>query len=437
MKESNRKLKLIEDIDSPLPGPADGEDTGLANLIIDAINDEWEAIQGYNVLKANLGEYGEYSEFLPIIDDIAAEENNHVGMLQKMLSKISPNTEYISQGEEEAYSDLDEALDFPPNKKHYVITGVTKSGREDLEKYVNSLDKAYTIVADMLSIDMKNNSEGELPKFYAYYIHEPFEVDYEENKFGDKYVALEEGCILEITFDEYTRTWNIKPENSPFNSYLIDDKIFKRGGKDLLHLDEAIFNLDRVDNLVPVEDVVMADAQQFSAKRETEIEQNLKDANKLPELRKPFLGAEKQPTPKEPQLPKLELEESVFEDFTEDEVDAKIKKYNKEHKSKLIMSEAKKEADEKDAKLILKKEEEDNRGPFLKTIKGTKKDRNETNALSGDYTGPIEYLDHTIKSTNKGKTYQVFKGEEILRGDIESLGDAKKYILKLYYDDID
>ena len=90
-------------------GPADGPDTGLAELIIDNINDEWEAIRGYNTLKANVGSH---TEFIPIIEDIAAEENNHVGMLQKMLEQISPNVQNIGGGEVEAADELEEE-DFP------------------------------------------------------------------------------------------------------------------------------------------------------------------------------------------------------------------------------------------------------------------------------------------------------------------------------------
>lgn len=100
------KIPGVDVDNEPLPGPETGADSGLSELLIDLINDEWEAIQGYNTFKANVGEH---TEFIPLIDDIAAEENNHVGMLQKMLATLSPNVNNIAEGEAEAQNELGEA----------------------------------------------------------------------------------------------------------------------------------------------------------------------------------------------------------------------------------------------------------------------------------------------------------------------------------------
>lgn len=84
-------------------GPQVGEDVGIADLLLELINGENDTIRDYNTFRANLGSH---PEFASVIDDIANEENNHVGMLQTLLKQISPNVETIKQGEAEAEKDL-------------------------------------------------------------------------------------------------------------------------------------------------------------------------------------------------------------------------------------------------------------------------------------------------------------------------------------------
>lgn len=92
-------------------GPAVGMDTGVAELLLHLINDENEAIQNYNSARATLATDPNYSEFIEVMDDIATEELNHVGQLQALLKRISPNASAIEAGEEEAEGQLTEDLD--------------------------------------------------------------------------------------------------------------------------------------------------------------------------------------------------------------------------------------------------------------------------------------------------------------------------------------
>lgn len=92
-------------------GPKPGLESGIADSLIKLINDEWEAIQGYNnfrdmILSMNNNGDGNYSEMIRVIDEISNEENLHVGQLQELLKIVSPNTESISKGEEEAQEQL-------------------------------------------------------------------------------------------------------------------------------------------------------------------------------------------------------------------------------------------------------------------------------------------------------------------------------------------
>lgn len=86
-------------------GPTPGPNSGIADLLIAAINDEWEAIRSYNSLVASLSYESnsnpQFAQMIEVINDINAEENKHVGQLQEILKAISPNAEMIKAGEKE------------------------------------------------------------------------------------------------------------------------------------------------------------------------------------------------------------------------------------------------------------------------------------------------------------------------------------------------
>lgn len=91
-------------------GPRAGADTGVADLLISAINDEFEAIKFYNSLIASLRaesvHNAEYTDFISVVEEINNEENVHVGQLQKLLERLSPNAESIKVGNKEAAMQL-------------------------------------------------------------------------------------------------------------------------------------------------------------------------------------------------------------------------------------------------------------------------------------------------------------------------------------------
>lgn len=93
-----------DDFDMQPPSP--GINMGIADTIINLINDEWEAVQGYNnfLELLNNSQYDESTK--RVIKDIVAEENKHVGQLQELLKRISPNTSQIAVGEKEAKHQL-------------------------------------------------------------------------------------------------------------------------------------------------------------------------------------------------------------------------------------------------------------------------------------------------------------------------------------------
>lgn len=114
---SKQEIKDInEDVENPVAVkedaveeservPQTGEEVGLSNMIIQEINGEWETIQHYNDLIALMRAQG-YDDMVDVISDIVAEENTHIGQLQKCLQVISPNISKIEAGETEAIEQL-------------------------------------------------------------------------------------------------------------------------------------------------------------------------------------------------------------------------------------------------------------------------------------------------------------------------------------------
>ena len=96
-------------LDAP-EGPKDGSDTGVADMLISAINDEWSTIQRYNsmiaTLRTEMSGNPAYEQFIAVIEEINNEENKHVGQLQEVLKQISPNANSIQDGEEEGAAQL-------------------------------------------------------------------------------------------------------------------------------------------------------------------------------------------------------------------------------------------------------------------------------------------------------------------------------------------
>lgn len=101
---------ISDTVDTPLEGPKVGADVGVADMIMTAINDEWNTIRNYNSLMATLKELQasnpEYKKFIEVIEDITAEENTHIGQLQEVLKVISPSATAIEQGAAEGRDQL-------------------------------------------------------------------------------------------------------------------------------------------------------------------------------------------------------------------------------------------------------------------------------------------------------------------------------------------
>ena len=88
--------------------PTTPDEFGAAGLINALIQDEWQAIQGYNDAIATLSTTDIDTDIINIFKDITNEENIHIGQLQKALEMVSPNVSSISEGEQEGAEQLEE-----------------------------------------------------------------------------------------------------------------------------------------------------------------------------------------------------------------------------------------------------------------------------------------------------------------------------------------
>ena len=97
-----------EELEAIPDTPTTPDEFGAASLINALIQDEWQAIQGYNDAIATLSTTDIDTDIINIFKDITNEENIHIGQLQKALEMVSPNVSSISDGEQEGAEQLEE-----------------------------------------------------------------------------------------------------------------------------------------------------------------------------------------------------------------------------------------------------------------------------------------------------------------------------------------
>lgn len=131
-------------------GPKLGVESGIADTLINLINDEWEAIQGYNnfremILGMQQNNDGDYTAMLRVIDEVVNEENRHVGQLQELLKGVSPNTESIQAGEDEAQEQLQASGNEWVNGKLKVDFHEPVTIKDNSAPEYNAIDESCTI----------------------------------------------------------------------------------------------------------------------------------------------------------------------------------------------------------------------------------------------------------------------------------------------------
>jgi len=84
----------------------DCEASMLSNEFSKNVKDEWDAIEGYNILKTEIEASSltdeEKAKLVAIVDDIRGEEYRHVGQLETAVKTVAPQADDIEKGKEEA-----------------------------------------------------------------------------------------------------------------------------------------------------------------------------------------------------------------------------------------------------------------------------------------------------------------------------------------------
>lgn len=145
-----------------LSGPQEGPEAGLAQLLIDAINGEWETVSQYNSLLIMARAEG-FDDFIPVLEDINTEENKHIGQLQELLKRVSPNAEAIDSGAEEAQEQFDDDDSWYVDPSP-VVESYEEESVEDIiarfkkyEKDLNGDGEAITAVVDQECRDNRSD----------------------------------------------------------------------------------------------------------------------------------------------------------------------------------------------------------------------------------------------------------------------------------------
>ena len=99
--------KEVKELEETPNTPDTPDEFSAATIINNLIQDEWQAIQGYNDAVATFASMGVDENIINIFKDIVNEEHVHVGQLQKALESVSPNVQSIQDGEKEGSEQLE------------------------------------------------------------------------------------------------------------------------------------------------------------------------------------------------------------------------------------------------------------------------------------------------------------------------------------------
>lgn len=93
------KRLLLEEDDSFLAGSTDEEQIMTSTMINALIKGEWDAIDQYSGMIANLDPEKD-AEILDVLNEIISEEYVHVGQLEKLAQGVMPVADNILVGHE-------------------------------------------------------------------------------------------------------------------------------------------------------------------------------------------------------------------------------------------------------------------------------------------------------------------------------------------------
>lgn len=194
--------------------------SGVVDILIDFINKKWDNIRDLNSIIVTLQGEG-YDDMCPVVETILEDENTSIGKLQQLIELVSPSTQSIEDGKQQAISELD---------GESIIT--VESFKEDKMSSKKSMKENFNNVPDDIqacvdSTFKKSNEEHDLNK-------EKYEDAIEQNKkFAEETVpkegetgkkitskALKQMHLNENLFEEWV-------EDTPFKIESVGNGIYK------------------------------------------------------------------------------------------------------------------------------------------------------------------------------------------------------------------
>lgn len=160
--------------------------SGVVDILIDFINKKWDNIRDLNSIIVTLQGEG-YDDMCPVVETILEDENTSIGKLQQLIELVSPSTQSIEDGKQQAISELD---------GESIIT--VESFKEDKMSSKKSMKENFNNVPDDIqacvdSTFKKSNEEHDLNK-------EKYEDAIEQNKkFAEETVPKESETGKKIT----------------------------------------------------------------------------------------------------------------------------------------------------------------------------------------------------------------------------------------------
>lgn len=165
------------------------------------INDENEAIDGYNKAKdrlSNLLSEDEYAKYLEVIEHIISEENEHIEELTKVLNGEPVDLNHDKESSEDLSDEITESSPIDSLDKdvmtdiEYIVKSFKEDGKSDedildeIKSRINDLDDG--VLEDIMSSElysfMKDNEEGKDVDFDSLIsrMSDIFEEEYEEEE---------------------------------------------------------------------------------------------------------------------------------------------------------------------------------------------------------------------------------------------------------------
>lgn len=213
------------------PSPSTPEENGTATMLINSISDTWNKISDYNSIISTLSSTNvpNAENMINVVKDVVDNENENVGKLMAALKSVSPNTENVKVGEEEATEKLTEdcwavfATDKSTGKEYCDAWYDTEEEALRNIEFTKNGDSAYKYgnfdyyveqIPEVTEDLFKSSIELNDLKLKNASLHEDFDLTTEEGKKDacDRYSVLTQNNLSSSSQKEMTNLEDLASE---------------------------------------------------------------------------------------------------------------------------------------------------------------------------------------------------------------------------------